>query len=46
MVRSQILKSEPLHALFTQRFIRENPDFLESFNAALAEYEALHHSDR
>jgi polar amino acid transport system substrate-binding protein len=46
VVRSQILKSEPLHALFTQRFIRENPNFLESFNAALAEFEARHHSNR
>ncbi len=46
LVRSQTLKDEPLHALFTQRFIRENPNFLENFNAALADYEALHHTNR
>jgi polar amino acid transport system substrate-binding protein len=46
IIRSQILKNEPLYALFTRRFIRENPNFLESFNAALTEYETLHHSYR
>ncbi len=46
IVRSQILKSEPLYALFTKRFIRENPNFLECFNTALTEYETLHRSYR
>lgn len=45
-VRQHTLKSEPLHAHFTKRFIRENPGFLECFNAALAEYEAQHSHDR
>lgn len=41
-IRSHTLKSEALHALFTPRFIRDHPGFLECFNAGLAEYEALH----
>ena len=45
-IRTHTLKSEALHALFTRRFIREHPDFLECFNAGLAEYEMLHHSKK
>lgn len=45
-VRTRTLRNEPLHALFTHRFIREHPHFLACFNAALAEYEAVHGRDR
>jgi polar amino acid transport system substrate-binding protein len=41
-VRSQTLVNKPLYALFSRRFIREHPGFLECFNAALVEYERLH----
>ena len=45
-IRSHTLKSEALHALFTHRFIREHPGFLECFNAGLAEYEKLHPGEK
>jgi len=44
-VYSHTLRCEPLYALFTQRFMRDNLGFLERFNAVLAEYEALHSRD-